>query len=78
MEAIKRDQLARRHPVSAAFDSSGFLPTTLGGIQVTIKSTPAPLLYVSDTQINAVSLVELASGASVSLMLANHLFTPLA
>src|ERR1039457_6301221 len=46
-------------PVSSMFNSAGFLPTTLGGIQVTIGGTPVPLLYVSDTQINAVAPVEL-------------------
>jgi len=29
------------------------LPTTLGGVKVTINGTPAPLIYVSPTQINA-------------------------
>ncbi|MGD1068916.1 MAG: SBBP repeat-containing protein [Bryobacteraceae bacterium] len=40
-------------PVTAA-PSGGFYPTTLGGVQVTIGGTPAPLLYVSEGQINAV------------------------
>ncbi len=38
----------------ASFDNSGALPTMLAGIQVTIFGQPAPLLYVSDTQINAI------------------------
>lgn len=33
---------------------NGFVPTTLGGVQVMIGGHPAPLLYVSDWQINAV------------------------
>ncbi|GEM_PF-950934 len=41
-------------PVSGAFDASGFLPTTMEGVTVTIAGHAAPLLYVSDTQINAV------------------------
>jgi uncharacterized protein (TIGR03437 family) len=46
-------------PVYASFDAAGFLPTTLAGVQVTFNATPAPLLYVSDTQINAVVPVAL-------------------
>jgi len=49
-------------PVSATFDAAGFLPTTLGGVQVTINGIPAPMLYVSDAQINAIAQVELTAG----------------
>lgn len=35
-------------------DANGFAPTSLGGVQVTIGSTALPLLYVSESQINAV------------------------
>lgn len=45
-------------PVSATFNSSGFLPITLGGIRVIIGGIAAPLLYVSDTQINTVAPAE--------------------
>ena len=46
-------------PVTAVPDSTGEMPTTLGGVQVfAVQNGPAPaplpLLYVSDTQINAV------------------------
>ena len=54
-------------PVSSMFNSAGFLPTTLGGIQVTIGGTPVPLLYVSDTQINAVAPVELTPNTTTAL-----------
>ena len=54
-------------PVSAAFDAAGFLPVSLGGISVTVGGVPAPLLYVSSTQINAVMPLELTPGASASL-----------
>jgi uncharacterized protein (TIGR03437 family) len=47
---------------SSAFNAAGFLPTTLGGVQVRINGTAAPLLYVSDTQINAVVPVGAMSG----------------
>jgi len=41
-------------PVTAVLDSQGALPTTLGGVQVSFAGTNAPLLYVSDGQINAI------------------------
>jgi uncharacterized protein (TIGR03437 family) len=41
-------------PVTAAPDSSGFLPKSLAGVQVFLNDVAAPLLYVSDSQINAV------------------------
>ena len=59
-------------PVAATFDAAGFLPTTLGGVQVTINGTPAPLLYVSDTQINALAPVELAAGSAVEFEIAQN------
>ena len=51
-------------PISATFNAAGFLPTSLGGVQVRINGISAPLLYVSDTQINAVAPVELAGGST--------------
>jgi uncharacterized protein (TIGR03437 family) len=39
---------------AATFDSAGVLPKVFGGVQVTVNDLPAPLLYVSDTQINAI------------------------
>ncbi len=59
-------------PIVASPDSSGFYPTALGGIQLTIAGTPAPLLYVSDTQINAVVPLELADGAAATLRLSSN------
>jgi uncharacterized protein (TIGR03437 family) len=59
-------------PVSAEFDAAGFLPTTLGGVQVTINGTPAPLLYVSATQINAVAPLELTAGSAAELQIAQN------
>jgi uncharacterized protein (TIGR03437 family) len=59
-------------PVSATFDAAGFLPTTLGGVQVTINGTPAPLLYVSATQINAIAPVELTAGLAGELQVAQN------
>jgi uncharacterized protein (TIGR03437 family) len=40
--------------VTAKLDSQGALPTTLGGVQVSIGGNNVPLLYVSDWQINAI------------------------
>jgi uncharacterized protein (TIGR03437 family) len=54
-------------PTYASFDAAGFLPTTLAGVQVSFNGTPAPLLYVSDTQINAVVPLELLNESSASL-----------
>jgi uncharacterized protein (TIGR03437 family) len=54
-------------PLAGAFDAAGFLPTTLGGVQVTVGGTAAPLLYVSSTQINAVAPVELSPHAASEL-----------
>ena len=56
-------------PAYAAFDSAGFLPTVLGGVQVSIDGIAAPLLYVSATQINAVAPVELTAGSPAALQI---------
>jgi uncharacterized protein (TIGR03437 family) len=41
-------------PATFTPDSQGFVPTLLGGVQVYINGVAMPLLYVSDSQINAV------------------------
>ena len=45
-------------------DSSGAVPTLLGGVQVYINDIPAPLIYVSDSQINAVTPFGIAGQGS--------------
>lgn len=50
--------------VSAA---SGAVPTTLGDVQVTFGGTPAPLLYGSTGQINAVVPFEVAGQSAVQM-----------
>ena len=47
---------------AGAFDAntSARLPTTLGGVSVTVGSLPAPMLYVSPTQINVLIPSEVA------------------
>ena len=42
-------------PVTAVPDASGMMPRFLGGVQVLINGSPVPLLYVSDSQVNAVT-----------------------
>lgn len=53
-------------PVKAvpAAPINGFYPTTLGGVQVSISGTNMPLLYVSESQINAVVPMGLPNGAA--------------
>jgi len=46
-------------PVTASLRPGGLLPTTLSGVQVTMNGIPAPLLYVSPTQINAIAPIGL-------------------
>ena len=52
--------------VTAVPDSSGMMPRSLGGVQVSVNGSPIPLLFVSDTQINAVMPVFLL-GATARL-----------
>jgi uncharacterized protein (TIGR03437 family) len=44
-----------------AIDTTGKIATMLGGVQVMVNNTPAPLLYVSATQINAIAPYEIAN-----------------
>jgi uncharacterized protein (TIGR03437 family) len=52
-------------PTSAGFATS--VPTALDGVQVTFDGTPAPLLYASSGQINAVVPFEVAGQTSVQM-----------
>jgi len=51
-------------PAQATFDAAGFLPTTLGGVSVTIAGVPAPLSYASDSRIDAVVPINSPLGLS--------------
>lgn len=63
--------------VSGSFDSAGYLPVSLGGVHVTIAGMPAPLLYVSNTQINAVAPEELTGTApSLEVAVGNSALPP--
>jgi uncharacterized protein (TIGR03437 family) len=53
-----------------ATPAGGFYPTTLGGIQVFIGGMPAPLLYVSATQIDAVVPMGLTIQSSSTIQIA--------
>lgn len=54
-------------PQSFTFGSNDRVASTLAGVQVTFDGTPAPLLYVQDGQINAITPWEL-SGKSTTDM----------
>jgi uncharacterized protein (TIGR03437 family) len=54
----------------AATPTGGFYPTTLGGIQVFIGGKPAPLLYVSAGQINAVVPMGLTTQSASTIQIA--------
>ena len=57
-------------PVSPAVyhpDGSGVVPKSLGGVQVFFNDLPAPLLYVSDSQINAVAPLGVANRAEARI-----------
>jgi uncharacterized protein (TIGR03437 family) len=47
---------------SFTLDSNGRIATTLAGVQVLFNGTPAPLLYVSASQINVLAPYELTAG----------------
>ena len=59
--------LGSASPAWATLDAAGFLPTTLGGLEVMINGIAAHLLYVSATQINAIAPVELTAQSSIEL-----------
>ena len=52
-------------PLSGVPDASGFLPKMLGGVQVFMNGSPITLLYVSDSQVNAVAPQNLSFGATI-------------
>jgi len=47
---------------------NGKLPTTLAGVTVSFNSVPAPLLFVSSTQINAIVPYEIAGQVSANVV----------
>jgi uncharacterized protein (TIGR03437 family) len=55
-------------PVSGQYNDAGLYPTALGNTTVSIGGTPAALLFVSTTQINAVVPFEVAGQTSVDVV----------
>ena len=58
-------------PVTATA-TSGFLPTSLGGVQVLVNSVAVPLLYVSDSQVNAVAPQNATPGSSLTVQIVSN------
>jgi uncharacterized protein (TIGR03437 family) len=56
------------NPPVLALDERGFVTTELSGTRVLFDGVPAPLLYVSVDQVNAVAPYELAPGKSALVM----------
>ncbi len=54
-------------PKGVELGSTGRVVTSLGGVMVRVNGQPAPLLYVSSSQINAVIPFETAGSAAVSV-----------
>ncbi len=52
---------------SGVYDANGMLSTTLGGVQVLLNGTAAPLFYVQANQINAQVPYEMAGQTSVQV-----------
>jgi uncharacterized protein (TIGR03437 family) len=57
-------------PMGLVLDSQGRVATSLGGVQVTFDGAPAPLLYVSASQINAVAPFAIAGHSSTQIQVA--------
>jgi uncharacterized protein (TIGR03437 family) len=56
-------------PAIGSFDSAGLMPTTLAGVQVAIGGVPVPLLYASNTQINAIAPAALNNSGDTQLQI---------
>jgi uncharacterized protein (TIGR03437 family) len=61
-------------PVTATA-TSGVLPTSLGGVQVFFNGVAMPLLYVSDSQINAVAPQSATPGSSMTVHIVSNSVT---
>jgi uncharacterized protein (TIGR03437 family) len=64
---IRGTQMGPAAGMSFSINSAGRIDTTVGGVQVLFDNTPAPLLYVSATQINAIAPYEIAGRTSTVL-----------
>jgi uncharacterized protein (TIGR03437 family) len=70
--AIFGQSLAAQTPQLGAADSTGKLPTTLGGVQVLFNGYPAPVDYTSPGQINAIVPFEAALFSTVNVQAINQ------
>jgi uncharacterized protein (TIGR03437 family) len=61
---------------SAAPGASGNFPTTLGGVQVLMNGTPAPLLYVGPNQINLQVPFEIGRSSTLSPQISVQVILP--
>jgi uncharacterized protein (TIGR03437 family) len=59
-------------PLNGGFNDAGIYPSTLGHSKVTFNGIAAPLLYVSNNQINAVVPFEVAGQGSVDVVVMHH------
>jgi len=59
-------------PATAAADASGLLPTKLAGVQVFFNGVAVPLLYVSDSQINAVAPQSATPGSTMTVRIVSN------
>ncbi len=64
---IRGTQMGPAAGTNFNINSAGRIDTTLSGVQVLFDNTPAPLLYVSATQINAIVPYEVAGRTSTTL-----------
>jgi uncharacterized protein (TIGR03437 family) len=62
-------------PAWATADASGLLPTSLAGVQVFFNGVAVPLLYVSDSQINAVATQSASPGSSMLVHIVSNSVT---
>jgi len=62
-------------PVTATASASGLLPTSLAGVQVFFNGVAMPLLYVSDSQINAVAPQSATPGSSMTVHIVSNSVT---
>jgi uncharacterized protein (TIGR03437 family) len=61
-------------PVTATA-TSGFLPTSLAGVKVLVNGVAVPLLYVSDSQINAVAPQAATPNSSMTVQIVSNSVT---
>jgi hypothetical protein len=54
-------------PQTFTLDSNGRIASTLAGVQVTFDGAPAPLLFVEDGQVNAITPWELAGKSTTEM-----------